>query len=271
MNTTSPLKRKSKSFPFLGLYGAFVYFYLYFPLLVVFVYSLNSSRSTMKFEGITFDWYMRLFHNKELLSSLFHSLQVSGLAVIFAVVVGTSGALFLNRIEFKGKDFFRMLAMLPIILPGIIVGLSLLIFFLNLKLQLSMWTVILGHMSFTTPVVMFQVLARLARLSRNLENAAMDLGANPFQAFIYVTFPMIKRAVIGGALLAFTMSFDEIIITYFLTSTFNTLPIYLYGMLRFGLSPEVYAISTVVLGLSILLIILMAKYTGSSEETVVIR
>lgn len=87
--------------------------------------------------------------------------------------------------------------MLPIILPGIIVGLSLLIFFLNLKLQLSMWTVILGHMSFTTPVVMFQVLARLARLSRNLENAAMDLGANPFQAFIYVTFPMIKRAVIG--------------------------------------------------------------------------
>jgi spermidine/putrescine transport system permease protein len=134
-----------------------------------------------------------------------------------------------------------------------------------------MWTVILGHMSFTTPVVMFQVLARLARLSRNLENAAMDLGANPFQAFIYVTFPMIKRAVIGGALLAFTMSFDEIIITYFLTSTYNTLPIYLYGMLRFGLSPEVYAISTVVLGLSILLIILMAKYTGSGEESIVVR
>jgi len=248
MKKTSNLKSKNKSFPFLSIYGTLVYFYLYFPLLVVFVYSLNSSRSTMKFEGITFDWYMKLFQNKELLNSLFHSLQVSGLAVLFAVVMGTSGALFLNRIEFKGKDFFRTLAMLPIILPGIIVGLSLLIFFLNLKLQLSMWTVILGHMSFTTPVVMFQVLARLARLSRNLENAAMDLGANPFQAFIYVTFPMIKRAVIGGALLAFTMSFDEIIITYFLTSTYNTLPIYLYGMLRFGLSPEVYAISTVVLG-----------------------
>jgi spermidine/putrescine transport system permease protein len=229
MKKTSNLKSKNKSFPFLSIYGTLVYFYLYFPLLVVFVYSLNSSRSTMKFEGITFDWYMKLFQNKELLNSLFHSLQVSGLAVLFAVVMGTSGALFLNRIEFKGKDFFRTLAMLPIILPGIIVGLSLLIFFLNLKLQLSMWTVILGHMSFTTPVVMFQVLARLARLSRNLENAAMDLGANPFQAFIYVTFPMIKRAVIGGALLAFTMSFDEIIITYFLTSTYNTLPIYLYG------------------------------------------
>jgi len=203
MNKTSTLKRKGKPFPFLGIYGAFVYFYLYFPLLVVFVYSLNSSRSTMKFEGVTFDWYMRLFQNKDLLNSLFHSLQVSGLAVLFAVIVGTSGALFLNRIEFKGKDFFRTLAMLPIILPGIIVGLSLLIFFLNLKLQLSMWTVILGHMSFTTPVVMFQVLARLARLSRNLENAAMDLGANPFQAFIYVTFPMIKRAVIGGGTTGF--------------------------------------------------------------------
>jgi spermidine/putrescine transport system permease protein len=129
MKKTSNLKSKNKSFPFLSIYGTLVYFYLYFPLLVVFVYSLNSSRSTMKFEGITFDWYMKLFQNKELLNSLFHSLQVSGLAVLFAVVMGTSGALFLNRIEFKGKDFFRTLAMLPIILPGIIVGLSLLIFF----------------------------------------------------------------------------------------------------------------------------------------------
>jgi len=268
MNNTSSFQRKKRSFPFLGVYGALVYIYLYFPLLVVFVYSLNSSRSTMKFEEVTFDWYAKLFQNKELLTSLLHSIQVSGLAVLFAMVVGTLGALFLNRVDFRGKGLFRTLAMLPIILPGIIVGLSLLIFFLNLKLQLSMWTVIFGHMSFTTPVVMFQVLARLARLSRNLENAAMDLGANPLQAFIYVTFPMIKRAVIGGALLAFTMSFDEIIITYFLTSTYNTLPIYLYGMLRFGLSPEVYAISTVVLGFSILLIILMARYTGSGEEKI---
>ena len=117
MKKTSNLKSKNKSFPFLSIYGTLVYFYLYFPLLVVFVYSLNSSRSTMKFEGITFDWYMKLFQNKELLNSLFHSLQVSGLAVLFAVVMGTSGALFLNRIEFKGKDFFRTLAMLPIILP----------------------------------------------------------------------------------------------------------------------------------------------------------
>ena len=266
MNNKLSFKRKKPSFPILSVYGALVYIYLYFPLMVVFIYSLNSSRSTMKFEGVTFSWYIKLFQSKELLTSLFHSIQVSGIAVLFAVVVGTSGALFLNRIEFKGKDLFRTLSMLPIILPGTIVGLSLLISFLNLKLQLSMWTVIFGHMSFTTPVVMFQVLARLARLSRNFENAAMDLGANPFQTFIYITFPMIKRAVIGGALLAFTMSFDEIIITYFLTSTYNTLPIYLYGMLRFGLSPEVYAISTVVLGFSILLIVLMAKYTGSSEE-----
>ncbi|MGC8778712.1 MAG: ABC transporter permease [Candidatus Caldatribacteriaceae bacterium] len=124
----------------------------------------------------------------------------------------------------------------------------------------------LGHMTFTTPVVMFQVLAHLQRLSRNLENAAMDLGANPRQAFLYVTFPMIKRAIVGGALLAFTMSFDEIIITFFLTGTTNTLPVYLYGMLRFGLSPEVYAISTIVLGFSLLIIFFMARYTGTGEE-----
>ncbi len=265
------LSQKKWSFPFLGLYGAFVYVYLYFPLLIVFLYSLNSSRSTVKFEGLTLDWYIKLFQSEELLNSLFHSIQVSGIAVLFAVVVGTCGALFLSRVEFGGKDFIRTLAMLPIILPGTIIGLSLLIFFLNLEFQLSMWTVILGHMSFTTPVVMFQVLARLTQLSPNLENAAMDLGATPFQTFIYVTLPMIKRAVIGGALLAFTMSFDEIIITYFLTGTYNTLPVYLYGMLRFGLSPEVYAISTVILGFSILLIILMAKYTGGSEEKTIVH
>lgn len=258
--------KRTGTFSFLKTYSVLVYLFLYFPLLVVFLYSLNASRSTVRFEGLTLAWYSRLFHNPALLEALFNSLKVSAVAVSFAVVVGTTGALFLNRVEFKGKALFRSLSMLPIILPGIIVGLSLLVFFINLRLQLSLWTVMLGHMTFTTPVVMFQVLARLQRLSRNLENAAMDLGAKPHQAFLYVTLPMIKRAIVGGALLAFTMSFDEIIITFFLIGTTNTLPVYLYGMLRFGLSPEVYAISTIVLGFSLLLILFMARYTGTGEE-----
>jgi spermidine/putrescine transport system permease protein len=169
-------------------------------------------------------------------------------------------------VTFRGKAVLRTLAMLPYILPGIITGLAILVFIIGLKLELSMITVILGHMTFTTTVVMMQVSARLSRLSRNLENASMDLGATPIKTFYYVTFPMIKRAVIGGALLAFTLSFDEIIITYFLTSTYNTLPIFLYGMLRFGLSPQVYAISTVILVLSVAIIAVTARYTGTEDE-----
>jgi spermidine/putrescine transport system permease protein len=128
---------------------------------------------------------------------------------------------------------------------------------------------LLGHVTFTTAVVMFQVLARLQRLSPNLEKAATDLGATPMKAFWYVTLPMIKRAIIGGALLAFTMSFDEIIITYFLTGTESTLPVYIYGSIRFGISPEIYAISTVVLVFSIVLIVLMARYTGTEDDKLI--
>jgi len=263
--------RKKFRFPFLEIHGVIIYLFLYLPLFVVLVYSLNSSTSAIRFEGITLKWYASLFRNSEILVALIHSLEVSTIAVLLAVIIGTSGAMFLNRVNFKGKTIFKSLAMLPIILPGIIIGLSILVFLLNLKIELSMWTVILGHLTFTTATVMFQVLARLQRLSRNLENAAMDLGANPYKAFYYVTLPMIKRSIIGGALLAFTMSFDEIIITYFLTSTFNTLPIYLYGMLRFGLSPEVFAISTVVLVFSIILIMFTARFTGTDEDKVVIR
>ncbi|MDR3551974.1 MAG: ABC transporter permease [Clostridia bacterium] len=272
MGASTVIKRKHRKrfrFPGLEIYGVLIYLFLYMPLIVVLVYSFNSSQSAMRFQSLTLEWYQKLFSDSTLLLALFNSLKVSLIAVSCAVIIGTSGAIFLNRVSFKGKDLFRSIALMPIILPGIIIGLSILIFILNLKIPLSMFTVLLGHLTFTTAVVLQQVSARLSRLSKNLENAAMDLGAPPIKAFFYVTLPMIKRAIIGGALLAFTMSFDEIIITYFLTSTFTTLPIYIYGMLRFGLSPEIYAISAVVLVFSIVLIILTARFTGTEDEKLI--
>jgi ABC-type spermidine/putrescine transport system, permease component II len=263
---SKPKNNRKPVFSYLYVHGALIYLFLYIPLIVVFLYSLNGSKSMVRFEGITLKWYVRLLESRELLTALGHSLEVSAIAVILAIFIGTTGAVFLNRVNFKGKALFKVLANLPIVLPGIIIGLSLLVLFLAVRIELSKWTVILGHVTFTSAVVMFQVLARLQRLSKNLENAAMDLGANPLKAFYHVTLPMIKRAIIGGALLAFTMSFDEIIVTYFLTSTFNTLPVYLYGMMRFGLTPEVYAISTVVLVFSILLIVLTARFTGNEDD-----
>jgi len=133
-------------------------------------------------------------------------------------------------------------------------------------IPLSPLTVLLGHVSFTVPVVMFQVMSRIARMGPNYQSAAMDLGANPLQTFWYVTLPMIRTAIVGAALLAFTVSFDEIVISYFLTGTWMTLPVYIYGMMRYGLSPKVYAISAVILVLSLALIMLMSRYTGRSAE-----
>ena len=261
------LKPKKKfRFPGLSIYGALVYIFLYLPLIVVVLYSFNNSTTTLKLTDMTFGWYTDVFKNQAVLIALRNSFVISGIAVTIAVIVGTSGALFLNKVKFPGQNLFKAVANLPIILPGIIVGLSMLLVLVSLSVKLSLSTILLGHMTFTTAVVMFQVLARLQRLSPNLEKAANDLGATPIKAFWYVTLPMIKRAVIGGALLAFTMSFDEIIITYFLAGTDVTLPVYIYGSIRFGISPEIFAISTVVLLFSIILIVLMAKYTGTEDD-----
>lgn len=186
-------------------------------------------------------------------------------------MLGTSGAFFIVRTNFPGKRFFMTLAQLPIILPGIIIGIAMLIFFINLHVPLSMLTITLGHVSFTTPVVMFQVMSRLSRLGRTYEDAAKDLGANQVKTLFLVTLPMIKTAIIGGALLAFAMSFDEIVITYFLTGSWTTLPVFIYGMMRFGLSPQIYAISTVILLFSIIIIFFMAKFTGTKAEELMVK
>jgi spermidine/putrescine transport system permease protein len=208
-----------------------------------------------------------MLRDRNLLAALLHTVLIGLGAVSIAVVLGISGAFFVTRVHFPGKGVFRTLVLLPYILPGIIVGTSLLILIDKLGIRLSWFTTLLGHVSFTVPIVMFQIMARIARMGPNYQSAAMDLGANPVQTFVYVTLPMIRTAIVGAALLAFTVSFDEIVISFFLTgSAWMTLPVYIYGMMRFGLSPKVYAISTIILGLSLVLIIVMARYTGRSAD-----
>ena len=200
------------------------------------------------------------------MSAFFHSIIVSLIAVFFAVIIGTTGAFFLVRTKFIGKKLLMLITQLPYVLPGIIVGIALLIFFISLNMKLNAFTIILGHISFTTPVVMLQIISRIQRLGRTYEEAAQDLGANPAKTFFLVTLPLIKTAIIGAAFLAFTISFDEIVITYFLTGMWSTLPVYIYGMMRFGVSPKIYAISSIVLVFSIVMIYFMAKFSGKTEE-----
>lgn len=260
------LKGERKRFSFLSIYSVLIYMFLYIPLFVVVVFSFNSDKSTVSFERFTFNWYIELFKDSALMSAFLHSIEVSLIAVVIAVIIGTSGAFFLVRANFLGKKFFMTIAQLPYVLPGIIVGIALLIFFINLNLTLNAFTIILGHVAFTTPVVLMQMMSRIQRLGKTYEEAAQDLGANPMKTFFLVTLPLIKTAIIGAAFLAFTISFDEIVITYFLTGTWNTLPVFIYGMMRFGLSPKVYAISTLILILSVVMVYFMAKFTGKTEE-----
>ena len=251
----------------LKIYGVLVFLFLYFPLVIVLIFSFSPTKTLVGMQGITLKWYEELFRDGGLLTAFLHTVLIGLGAVTIAIVLGVSGAFFVTRVHFPGKGVFRTLVLLPYILPGIIMGISLLIFIRNFGIKLSWFTVLLGHVSFTVPIVMFQIMARIARMGPNYQAAAMDLGANPAQTFVYVTLPMIRTAIIGAALLAFTVSFDEIVISFFLTgSAWMTLPVYIYGMLRFGLSPKVYAISTIILGLSLILIILMARYTGRSAD-----
>jgi spermidine/putrescine transport system permease protein len=251
----------------LKIFGALVYLFLYFPLVIVLIFSFSPTKTLVGMQGVTLKWYEEMIRDRNLLAALLHTVLIGLASVSVAVVLGVSGAFFVTRVHFPGKGVFRTLVLLPYILPGIIMGTSLLIFIDKFGIRLSWFTVLLGHVSFTVPIVMFQIMARIARMGPNYQSAAMDLGANPAQTFLYVTLPMIRTAIIGAALLAFTVSFDEIVISFFLTgSAWMTLPVYIYGMMRFGLSPKVYAISTIILGLSLILITLMARYTGRSAE-----
>jgi spermidine/putrescine transport system permease protein len=255
----------------LKAYGFLVYFFLYFPLLIVLIFSFSPTKTIVGINGFTLKWYQELFKDQNLLTAFGHTLLIGVSAVAIAIVLGLAGAFFVSRVSFPGKSVFRTLVLLPYILPGILMGISLLVVVKAVGIPLSPLTVLLGHVSFTVPVVMFQIMSRIARMGPNYQAAAMDLGANPVQTFWYVTLPMIRTALIGAALLAFTVSFDEIVISYFLTGTWMTLPVYIYGMMRYGLSPKVYAISTIILGLSLVLIIFMARYTGRSADVYRVR
>lgn len=266
MNKVKRLEKRSIG---IKIYGFGVYFFLYLPLFVVLIFSFSPTKTITGMTGVTLKWYQELLQDTGLMEALLHSVIVGVCAVSISLVFGTAGALFFNRVKVPGKGVLRTLVLLPYVLPGIIMGISLLIFFKNLNIKLSMLTILAGHVSFTTPVIMLQVSSRLQRMGPTYRWAAMDLGATPAKTLWYVTLPMIRTALIGAGLMAFTISFDEIIISYFLTGSWMTLPVYLYGMMRFGLSPKVYAISAIILVLSLGLIILMSKYLGRSDEVVV--
>jgi spermidine/putrescine transport system permease protein len=257
----------------LWLSGASVFAFIYLPLLVVVLYAFHRSPIiAWPLQLGTLEWFAALAHDRAMLAAALASLKLALVTVMISLLIGVPGALVLDRLEFPGKTAFRRLVLLPLILPGIITGVALLTFFSFVGLSLSSgfplvpgWPVVLGHSAALTSVVITQVFARLQRFDRALEEASQDLYANEWLTFWYVTLPTIRTAVLGAGLLVFTLSLDEIAVTFFLIGRQNTLPLHIWGLLRRGITPEVNAAATIIFLISVAVIVIWAKLMREEE------
>ncbi|MEG4246424.1 ABC transporter permease [Microcoleus sp. MON2_D6] len=254
--------------------------FLYLPILILIIYSFNASRFNAVWRGFTLDWYRSLFSNAGatiatsssagIWTALNNSLLIAAISTVLATIFGTMLALALERFHFPGRKAVEALLFLPIIMPEITIGISLLVFFTlvfrivenltGIRLNLGLPTVIIGHVVFNISFVTITVRARLAELDPQLEQAAFDLGANEWRAFWRITLPLIWPAIFSAALLAFTLSLDDFVVTFFTTGVGSmTLPLFVYGMIKFSVTPAINAISTLMLLASLLLVVSSLK------------
>jgi spermidine/putrescine transport system permease protein len=240
----------------LRIHAWLVYAFLYAPIAILVLFSFNASRQTASWRGATLEWYRALFADDRILASVRNSLLVGVTATVVATVFGTLVALALDRYEFPGRGLTRNLLYLPIIIPEIVVGAALVTFFGVAGLRLSLATVVIAHVVFSISYVAIVVRARLSGFDRSLEEAALDLGARPVQTFWRVTLPLILPGIVSGALLVFTLSIDDYVITSFVAGVgATTLPLQIYSMLKVGVTPEVNAVSTLILAGTVVLIL----------------
>ncbi|MGH9316945.1 MAG: ABC transporter permease [Thermoanaerobaculia bacterium] len=244
-----------------------VYLFLYAPIAILVIFSFNRGSQTAVWQGLTLDWYRSLARNDSILAAVRNSLIVGVAATAVATVFGTLAALALGRYEFRGKGFTRNLLFLPIIIPEIVVGAALVTFFGAAQLRLSLATVVLAHIVFSVSYVAIVVRARLSGFDESLEEAALDLGARPLATFWRVTLPLILPGVIAGALLVFTISIDDYVITSFVAGVGSTtLPLQIYSMLKVGVTPEVNAVSTLLLLVTVVLIVIAQRLQQAPVE-----
>lgn len=237
----------------LGAWTVLVLLFLYAPIAVLVAYSFNASRLNILWHGFTLRWYVELLHNGPLLRAAQNSLLIAAVVTVLSVIFGTGGAWLLHRHHFRAARGVRTLIAIPMVMPEILMGISLLIFFTRIGFSLGFMAVIVGHVTFCFPFVFSAVQARLQGLDPALEEAALDLGATPLRAFWLVIVPYLRPAIAAGALMAFTLSLDELIVTFFTTSAASTtLPIRVFGMAKVGLNPMLNALSAVFVVVAVL-------------------
>ncbi len=231
--------------------------FLYVPSVVLIIFSFNSARSGAMWQGFTLSWYERMFNNARIIESAGTSVLLAVLSTIGAVVIGTLMAMAMERYSFKSKTAWDGLLYMPVIIPEIVAGISLLLFFAAVGIERGLFTLVVSHIAFSMPFVYLTVRARLADFDRSVEEAAQDLGANEWVTFTRITLPLLMPGIVSGALLAFTLSLDDFVISFFVNGKgWQTLPVYIWGQIRKGVTPEINAISTLMLVFSIGLVII---------------
>lgn len=250
----------------LWTWAALVVAFLWLPLAIMAVYAFNSSNiQSWPIPGFTTRWFSEAWHDRQVREALWLSLRAGLLATAVALVLGSLAAFGLWRTRFFGRDAVSFLFVLPIALPGIITGLALNSFFVVWGVSFSLWTVVVGHATFSVVIVYNNVLARLRRTSGSFFEASADLGATGLQTFRFVTLPVVRTSLIAGALLAFALSWDEIVVTFFTAGAQNTLPLLLFGFIRQGQNlPVVNAIALVVIVVSLVPVALAQRLTSDA-------
>ena len=233
---------------------ALVYLFLYVPLVIVVLYSFNDSRLNAEWVGFTLDWYRKLFGNRDMLQAAANSLVIALVSASVATLLGTLAGVALHRFKLR---VLPLLVLTPIAIPELLMGVSLVIFFIGLNMSLGMLSVTLAHITFSVGFVALVVQARMSGMDESLTEAARDLGATPWQSFRLVTLPLIMPGIVAGALMAFTLSIDDFVISYFTSGTTQTLPIYIYSMTRRRISPEINALSTVLFAAVLVLLVIV--------------
>lgn len=261
--------KKKKTFS--GVYVAILTIITYVPILLTVIYSFNESKSSVSWTGLSWKWYEELFRDREIKEALINSLILAGASCLLAVVLGTLGAIGIWKMsekpeQYKGfmkvNNVMSYITMLPIMIPEIILGMVFLAVFSFMDLPFGMLTLVIAHTTFCIPYVFSMVKARLVGMDKSLAEAALDMGATPFQVFRDITLPLIMPAVLSGAMLAFAMSFDDVVISIFVTGAkVNTLPVKIYTKLKTGVTPEINALATVML-LATLILLVVSRIIG---------
>ncbi|MGH4141092.1 extracellular solute-binding protein [Clostridium sp.] len=237
------------------VYLLLIFMFLYIPIMVLITFSFNQSKLNVVWTGFTFKWYQSLLHNAGILEAVKNSFIIAIISTILSVIIGTLAAIGMYRYKFRGKRIVDAILYVPLVIPEIVMGISLLVFFSIVKIPLGKVSLIIAHVTFSIAYVVAVVKTRLDGFDKSVEEVAMDLGATPLKTFFYVTHPIIMPGVIAGGLLAFTLSLDDVIISFFVAGPGSvTLPLKVFSMVKFGVTPEINALSTLIILLTVIVL-----------------